>query len=87
MVMYDIASALVEVSGQVAAATNDGRGLDPNIVRPGYVALGMFLAMAAALALLMWSFARISRRARAPWDGEEPEDAGSEPAGHTDSRR
>ncbi|WP_229055014.1 hypothetical protein [Aeromicrobium sp. Leaf350] len=63
--MYEFASAVL--------VANEERGLDPNIVRPGWVALGIFVLMAIALALLMWSFARVSRRARAPWDGEDVE--------------
>ncbi|GAA1738701.1 hypothetical protein [Aeromicrobium alkaliterrae] len=64
--MYELASAVLVAAG-------DRRELDPNIVRPGWVALGIFVLMAISLALLMWSFARVSRRARAPWDGEDAE--------------
>jgi len=71
--MYDIASSVLDAAGAVLAASGERRELDPDIVKPGWVALGIFLAMAVALALLMWSFARISRRAREPWEGEEPD--------------
>lgn len=71
--MYDIASSVLDAAGAVLVASGERRELDPDIVKPGWVALGIFLAMAVALALLMWSFARISRRAREPWEGEEPE--------------
>ena len=71
--MYDIASSVLDAAGAVLVASGERRELDPDIVKPGWVALGIFLAMAVALALLMWSFARISRRAREPWEGEELE--------------
>lgn len=72
--MYDIASSLLDAAGALLTASGgERRELDPDIVKPGWVALGIFLAMAVALALLMWSFARVSRRAREPWEGEEPE--------------
>ncbi|MFT4298069.1 MAG: hypothetical protein QM597_00285 [Aeromicrobium sp.] len=61
--MYEFASTVLVVTEQ--------RGLDPDIVRPGWTALGIFVAMAVALGLLMWSFAKVSRRAREPWEGEE----------------
>ena len=54
---------------------NEQRGLDPNIVRPGWVALGIFVAMAVALGLLMWSFSKVSARAREPWDGDEADNS------------
>ncbi len=72
--MYELASAVLVAAGE-------RRELDPNIVRPGWIALAIFLAMAAALALLMWSFARISRKARAPWEGEESEQLEDTPDG------
>ena len=77
--MYEFANAVLIAGEQ--------RGLDPNIVRPGWTALGIFVLMAIALALLMWSFARVSRRAREPWPGdEELEDPSSvEPSADRDS--
>ena len=72
--MYDIASSVLDAAGALLTSTGgERRELDPDIVKPGWVALGIFVAMAVALALLMWSFARVSRRAREPWDGDEPE--------------
>ena len=86
--MYDIASSMLDAASALVTATGgERRELDPDIVNPGWVALGIFLAMAVALALLMWSFARVSRRAREPWDGEEPESAGESPAGRTGADR
>ena len=71
--MYDIASSVLDAAGALLTSTGgERRELDPDIVKPGWVALGIFVAMAVALALLMWSFARVSRRARQPWEGDEP---------------
>lgn len=62
-----------ELMGAVLAAT-DGRGLDPSIVRPGWLALGIVALLGLALALLLVSFARHTRKAAQPWEGETPED-------------
>ncbi len=86
--MYDIASSVLDAAGALLTSTGgERRELDPDIVKPGWVALGIFVAMAVALALLMWSFARVSRRARQPWDGEEPESSGDAPAGRAGTDR
>lgn len=86
--MYDIASSVLDAAGALLTATGgERRELDPDIVKPGWVALGIFLAMAVALALLMWSFARISRRAREPWEGEETESSGDVSSDRTGADR
>ncbi|MFT4189390.1 MAG: hypothetical protein QM621_12505 [Aeromicrobium sp.] len=70
--MFELVQALDVVGAFLFTASgNEQPGLDPDVVRPGYVALGIFLAMCVALALLMWSFAKVSRQAREPWEGEE----------------
>lgn len=86
--MYDIASSLLDAAGTLLTATGgERRELDPDIVKPGWVALAIFLAMAVALALLMWSFARVSRRAREPWEGEDVELADDASADRTGADR
>ncbi|MEG9227274.1 hypothetical protein [Aeromicrobium sp. Sec7.5] len=92
--MYDIASSVLDVSGRVLVAAGDlivasgeRRELDPNIVKPGWVALLIFVAMAVTLALLMWSFARISRRARDPWEGEAADEGDRSPDSPAAQRR
>ena len=81
MSMYDFASAALHAG----LTASEQRGLDPNIVRPGWTALGIFVLMAIALALLMWSFARVSRRAREPWPGEEDAEANAKADDEVDS--
>lgn len=47
------------------------RGLDPDIVRPGWLAFWIFVGLCVALYVLMRSFARHARMARQPWEGEQ----------------
>lgn len=55
----------------IYVATDDpARGLDPNIVRPGWIALGIVAALCVGVFLLAKSFARHTRKAAQPWDGE-----------------
>jgi len=56
----------------VLANANGGRGMDPNIVKPGWVALGIVALLCVAVFLLARSFLRHSRKAQQPWDGEGP---------------
>jgi hypothetical protein len=53
------------------------RGLDPNIVRPGWLALGIMAALGVAVFFLSRSFAKHAKKAAQPWDGD-PDDAPSE---------
>lgn len=46
------------------------RGLDPNIVRPGWLALGIVALLAVAVFFLAKSFAKHTRRAAQPWEGD-----------------
>lgn len=51
------------------------RGLDPNIVRPGWLALGIVAALAVAVFFLAKSFARHTKKAAQPWEGDLDDDA------------
>jgi uncharacterized membrane protein YdfJ with MMPL/SSD domain len=51
------------------------RGLDPNIVRPGWLALGIVAALAVAVFFLAKSFARHTKKAAQPWEGDQADDA------------
>lgn len=57
------------------------RGLDPNIVRPGWLALGIVAALGVALVFLLRSFSKHAKRAAQPWEGEPTESDVSDPAG------
>lgn len=47
------------------------RGLDPNIVKPGWTALGIVALLCLATFVLARSFLKHSRKALEPWEGEE----------------
>ncbi|WP_370186868.1 hypothetical protein [Aeromicrobium sp.] len=49
------------------------RGLDPNIVRPGWLALGIVALLAVAVFFLAKSFAKHTKRAAQPWEGDVDE--------------
>lgn len=51
------------------------RGLDPNIVRPGWLALGIVAALAVAVFFLAKSFAKHTKKAAQPWEGDQGDDA------------
>ena len=57
------------------------RGLDPTIVRPGWLALGIVAALGVGLYFLLRSFAKHAKRAAQPWEGESSEPEVSDPAG------
>ena len=59
-----LATALVEA---------ENRGLDPNIVKPGWTALGIVALLCLATFILARSFLKHSRKALQPWEGEDPE--------------
>lgn len=44
--------------------------LDPNDVKPGWVALGIVALMCLATFFLLLSFIRHTRKASQPWEGE-----------------
>lgn len=52
------------------SATRD-KPLDPNDVKPGWVALGIVVLLIIAVYFLARSFMRHSKKALQPWDGEE----------------
>lgn len=47
------------------------RGLDPNIVRPGWLALGIAAALGVAVFLLSKSLAKHAKKAAQPWEDED----------------
>lgn len=51
------------------------RGLDPNIVRPGWLALGIVAALAVAVFFLAKSFAKHTKKAAQPWEGDQADEA------------
>lgn len=53
------------------ATTERPRGLDPEIVRPGYLALAIVLALCVAVFLLARSFSKHTKRAAEPWEGDD----------------
>lgn len=50
------------------------RGLDPNIVRPGWLALGIVAALGVAVFFLAKSFAKHTKKAAQPWEGDQADD-------------
>jgi len=58
----------------VALASSGGRGLDPNIVKPGWVALGIVALLCVAVFFLSRSFLKHSKKAEQPWEGENQHD-------------
>ncbi len=63
-------SAYVVLADLAAAVTRD-KPLDPNDVKPGWVALGIVVILIVATFFLCRSFLSHSRRAQLPWDGED----------------
>lgn len=55
----------------LANATTRDKPLDPNDVKPGWVALGIVIILCIAVALLCWSFLKHAKKAEQPWEGEE----------------
>lgn len=53
-----------------SVATRDNP-LDPNDVKPGWVALGIVAILIVATALLCVSFLRHAKKAQQPWEGED----------------
>ena len=64
------------------------RGLDPNIVRPGWLALGIVAALAVAVFFLAKSFAKHTKKAAQPWEGDQADDVttSTAPSGAHDDR-
>ncbi len=68
--------------------TAEQRGLDPNIVRPGWLALGIVAALGVAVFLLSKSFAKHAKKAAQPWEAERDESrASADGASDDDVRR
>jgi uncharacterized membrane protein YdfJ with MMPL/SSD domain len=59
------------------------RGLDPNIVRPGWLALGIVALLAVAVFFLAKSFAKHTKRAAQPWEGDADETTSSTSLGRS----
>lgn len=59
------------------------RGLDPNIVRPGWLALGIVALLGVAVFFLAKSFAKHTRRAAQPWEGDADETTSSTSRGRS----
>ncbi|MEH3068846.1 MAG: hypothetical protein PGN15_13220 [Aeromicrobium erythreum] len=59
------------------------RGLDPNIVRPGWLALGIVALLAVAVFFLAKSFAKHTKRAAQPWEGDFDETTSSTSRGRS----
>ncbi|MCW2830795.1 MAG: hypothetical protein JWP31_1487 [Aeromicrobium sp.] len=55
--------------------------LDPNDVKPGWVALGIVVLLIIATYFLAKSFLRHSKKALQPWDGDDA-DAGGRRSPH-----
>ncbi|MET0927928.1 MAG: hypothetical protein ABWX74_00345 [Aeromicrobium sp.] len=55
----------------LASAGTRKTPLDPNDVKPGWVALGIVVILIIATAILCRSFLAHARKAARPWEGEE----------------
>jgi hypothetical protein len=62
--------AYVLLADLAAAGTRD-TPLDPNDVKPGWLALGIVVLLIIAVALLCRSFLAHARRSQAPWEGDD----------------
>jgi hypothetical protein len=62
--------AYVLLADFAAAGTRD-TPLDPNDVKPGWVALGIVFVLIIAVAILCRSFLAHARKSQVPWEGEE----------------
>lgn len=60
----------------VAAA--DPSGLDPETVKPGWLGLAVVLGLALGVTVLVRSFAKHTRRANQPWEGEQTSETGED---------
>jgi hypothetical protein len=67
-------SAYVLLADLAAAGTRD-KPLDPNDVKPGWLALGIVVVLIIAVALLCRSFLAHARKAQKPWEGEQADTA------------
>ncbi|NRQ51685.1 hypothetical protein [Aeromicrobium stalagmiti] len=55
----------------IAASTTRDKPLDPNDVKPGWVALGIVVLLIIATFFLCRSFLAHARKAQKPWEGED----------------
>lgn len=62
--------AYVLAADLVSAGTRD-TPLDPNDVKPGWVALGIVFILIVAVFFLCRSFLAHAKKAQKPWEGEE----------------
>ncbi|MGZ5373692.1 MAG: hypothetical protein ACXWXC_05805 [Aeromicrobium sp.] len=59
------------ISLAFAVLTASEKPLDPNDVKPGYVALLIVILMCVATFLLLRNFVKHTRKASQPWEGED----------------
>lgn len=55
----------------LANSVTRDKPLDPNDVKPGWVALGIVIILCIAVAILCRSFLMHAKKAEQPWEGEE----------------
>jgi hypothetical protein len=72
--------------GDLAAAGTRKTPLDPNDVKPGWLALGIVVVLIIAVALLCRSFLSHARKAQRPWQGEDVEDGAGRITPHDRTR-
>lgn len=66
--------AYVLLADLAAAGTRD-TPLNPEDVKPGWLALGIVVLLIIAVALLCRSFLAHARRSQTPWEGEDGDPA------------
>lgn len=66
--MHSLALALISASE---------KPLDPNDVKPGYLALSIVIILCIATFFLLRSFMKHSKKAEQPWEGESAETGGT----------
>lgn len=74
-------SAYVFLAGLATAGTRD-TPLDPNDVKPGWVALGIVVLLCVAVFFLCRSFLTHARKAQKPWEGEDADPGVSRTSPH-----
>lgn len=62
--------AYVLLADLASVGTRD-KPLDPNDVKPGWVALGIVVILCIAVFFLCRSFLNHARKSQKPWDGED----------------
>lgn len=78
-------SAYLLLADLAAAGTRD-TPLDPNDVKPGWVALGIVVILIIATYFLCRSFMAHARKAQKPWEGEDADPGIKRTSPHDRSR-